>query len=244
MTLLARLLNPIVWRLPGRDARKLFSFARAEHGSMIDLQQAARATASAERASMYLRHASDEARHARMFANRSAELRRARGARSFGHPRADTEDLFDNLGELGFLAFVHRGERRGRAQFEVYRDYFARRGLERNEALFTAIIADEQRHERYTYELLVELAGGEKPAAVALKRSARWEAWRTWRRLGRAVVQPIYGLLMTVLYLVSMPLALLVRVVRPVRAGWRPPAQLTAPENPEESARGSGNEAD
>ena len=236
MAFLVRLLNPIVWRWPGRAARKLFSFALAEHGSMIDLQQAARATPSAERASMYLRHAGDEARHARLFANRSGELRQARGQQPFGHPNADTEDLFDRLGEVGFLAFVHRGEHRGRTQFESYRDYFAKRGQERDRALFEAIIADERRHESYTYELLVELAGGEEPARVALKKSARWSAWRAWRRAGRALAQRLYGLLMVLLYLASLPLALLVLLVRPTRSGWRERQSLPAADSAREPA--------
>src|SRR5262245_62042010 len=125
--LFARLTSPLVWRLPGHDAKKLFGFARAEHGSMIDLRAAAALTESVTRRALYLRHAMDESRHATMFSRRSAELRRMRGQPAFGAPSADTERLFERLGEVGFLAFVHRGERRGRAQFEAYRDYFARR---------------------------------------------------------------------------------------------------------------------
>ena len=182
MSRLAQVLNPIVWRLPGRAARKLHSFARAERGSMIDLMQAARTTPSAARAAMYLRHAADEARHARLFAQRSAELCRQRGREPLGEVRADTEALFERLGEVDFLAFVHRGERRGRAQFEAYHDYFVHRGAHEDASLFEGIIADERRHESYTRELLVELAGGEVAARAAMRRMGRWEAWRTWRR--------------------------------------------------------------
>jgi rubrerythrin len=225
MSRLAHLLNPIVWRLPGRPARKLFAFARAERGSMIDLMQAARTTPSPARAAMYLRHAADEARHARLFAQRSAELRRERGAEPLGEVRADTEDLFDRLGEIDFLAFVHRGEQRGRAQFETYHGYFVQRGARADSALFEAILADERRHESYTRELLVELAGGEAAARAALRRMARWEAWRTWRRAGRGLAAWVYAMLMFGLYVLTMPLAVLVRAVRPVRRGW-----LAAPD--------------
>ncbi|ACY13991.1 ferritin-like domain-containing protein [Haliangium ochraceum] len=238
MSRLARILNPIVWRLPGRPARKLLAFARAERGSMIDLAQAARTTPSSERAAMYLRHAADEARHARLFARRSDELRRAAGAESLGPVRADTEDLFDRLGEIDFLAFVHRGERRGRAQFEAYRDYFARRRAREDQALFEGIIADERQHERYTRELLCELAGGEQGAREALRRVARWEAWRRWRRAGRALAAQVYALAMFAVYLLALPLALLVRVVRPARRGWLPSAALG--ESPARPALGAG----
>lgn len=220
MSWLARMVSPIVWRVPGRPARKLFSFAHAEKSSMIDLLQAARATSSPERAALYLRHATDEMRHARLFAQRSAELCRARGSGPLGEVRADTEDLYERLGEVDFLAFVHRGERRGRAQFEAYRDYFARRGAEHDRALFEAVIADERRHESYTRELLLSLAG-EAGARAALRRVARWEAWRVWRRAGRAIAQRVYAILMMILYIVAVPLALLVRAVRPARSGWR-----------------------
>lgn len=224
MSRLARLLNPIVWRLPGRPARKLFAFARAERGSMIDLMQAARTTQSAARAAMYLRHATDEARHARLFAQRSAELRRERGAEPLGAVRADTEALFERLGELDFLAFVHRGERRGRAQFEAYQAYFVQRGAQQDAALFEGILADERRHESYTRDLLVALAGSEAAARVALRRMGRWEAWRTWRRAGQGLAQWVYAISMFGVYVLAAPMALLVRAVRPVRRGW----QLTA----------------
>lgn len=226
MSRLAQLLNPIVWRLPGRPARKLYSFARAERGSMIDLAQAARTTPSAARAAMYLRHAADEARHARLFAQRSAALRRERGAEPLGEVRADTEALFERLGEVDFLAFVHRGERRGRAQFEAYRDYFVHRGAHEDAALFEGIIADERRHESYTRELLVALAGSEAAARAAMRRMARWEAWRTWRRAGQGLAQRAYAISMFAVYVLALPVAVLVRAVRPVRRGW----QITAGE--------------
>ena len=221
MSWAARILDPIVWRIPGRAARKFFSFALAEHGSLLDLTLAARATSSSERAALYLRHAGDEARHAKLFAARSAALRQARGAEPFGDPRADTENLFERLGEVDFLAFVHRGERRGRRQFEAHRDYFARRGDSESRALFEGIIADEARHESYTRELLVELAGGEDSARAALRRAGRWKAWRTWRRMGRALTQRLYALLMMALYLAIAPMAVIVRIARPERTGWR-----------------------
>jgi hypothetical protein len=206
---LARLVTPIVWRVPGHQARKLAGFARAEQGSRIDLYAAARLSPSLARRAAYLRHALDETRHATMFARRADELRRAAGRAPYGPPRADTEQLYARLGELGFLAFVHRGERRGRQQFELYRDHFGRRGDERSRALFEAIISDERRHEDYTRALLVALAGGEAAARRELARAARWQAWRTWRRVGRTVVQPAFALTMTVVYVLLMPLVAL-----------------------------------
>jgi len=199
-----RAVTPIVWRVPGHRARKLYGFARAEQGSRIDLLHAAQRTPSLARRALYLRHAVDETRHAGMFWRRANELRPG-----FTPPVADTERLFERLGETRFLAFVHRGEQRGREQFELYQRHFAGRGDARTEALFQAILVDEERHERYTRELLVELAGGERAARKALRRVALWQAWRTWRRAGRVLANGLFVLAMTAIYLVCGPVAAL-----------------------------------
>ncbi len=221
--LLARIANPIVWRIPGHGARKLYGFSLAEHGSMLDLKAAAKLTPSPERAALYTRHLLDETRHAQMFALRSSELRAQDGAPSLGFPNADIENLFERLGEVRFLAFVHRGECRGRHQFETYRDWFARRGDNKTRAMFDAIVRDETRHESYTRELLVELAGGEAKARRELTKAALWEAWRTWRRIGRFGAEKLYFAIMLVLYVLMAPFALLGAVARPARKGWTTP---------------------
>jgi hypothetical protein len=215
---LAKLVNPIVWRIPGHGARKLFGFSLAEHGSMLDLSVAAQLAPSPERRALYLQHMLDEARHAQMFALRSAGLRLEDGQPSLGFPVADTEGLFECLGEVRFLAFVHRGESRGRQQFETYRDWFGQRGDRKTQAMFAAILKDELRHEQYTYDLLVELAGGVTQARAELRAAALWEAWRSWRRAGRFAAERLYFVLMLLIYGVSGPIALLVKGRQ--RAGW------------------------
>ena len=230
---LLHLVTPIVWRIPGHGARKLAGFARAEQGSRLDLLQAARLTTSLARRALYLRHAVDETRHAQMFTRRAAELREAEGRIPLGPPHADTEDLFVRLGERRFLAFVHRGERRGRQQFELYARHFGRRGDARTEAMFEAILGDEHRHERYTRELLVELCG-EAGAASELRRAAAWEAWRTWRRAGRWLASRMFAITMTAVYLIAAPLTALAafagrgRARRTRRAQWLLPAVSVA----------------
>ena len=232
---LAKVVNPVVWRIPGHGARKLYSFSLAEHGSMLDLKAAARLTPSADRAAAYVRHLLDETRHARMFAARSAELRAQEGRPSLGFPNADIENLFERLGEVRFLAFVHRGECRGRQQFETYRDWFARRGDTKTRAMFDAIVRDETRHETYTRELLVELAGGEAQARRELAKAALWEAWRTWRRIGRFGAEKLYFAVMTVLYVLLAPFVLIGALARPAQRGWTIP-----PGEAERDARGPG----
>ncbi|HEY0193260.1 MAG TPA: ferritin-like domain-containing protein, partial [Kofleriaceae bacterium] len=203
--------------------RKLYGFAQAEQASRIDLLQAAHRTASQARAARYLRHALDETRHAAMFWRRSSELRLAAQRAPFAPPVADTEDLFERLGEVRFLAFVHRGEQRGRRQFELYARHFGARGDARTRQLFDAILTDEHRHEDYTRALLVELVG-EAGARRELRKAALWAAWRAWRRAGRALSGAVYALAMTAVYLVAGPIAYVATRLSGQRTGWREPA--------------------
>jgi hypothetical protein len=220
--LLATVTAPFAFATRRRTARQLFRFALAEQESMLELRAAAARATSAERRALYLRHALDEERHATMFATHAAEIRRSLGLPGWGHPRADCEQLFDRLGENGFLAFVHRGERSGRIQFEVYARWFARRGDAKLRALFTALIPDEIGHERYTRELLVA-GSSEGGARRELRRIALWEGFRAWRRSGQGLAQVVYTGAMTVLYVALAPFAVLLRLARPERRGWRSP---------------------
>jgi hypothetical protein len=222
--LVIRAVTPLVWRVPGHGARKLYGFAQAEQGSRIDLLQAAHKTPSRERAALYLRHALDETRHAAMFWRRSTDLRLADGRAPFAPPVADTEDLFERLGEPRFLAFVHRGEQRGRRQFALYAKHFAARGDTRTRALFDAILADEARHERYTRDLLVELVGA-AAARRALRWAAMWAAWRAWRRAGRGMSAAVYTLAMIAVYAVAGPIAAIAGRLSGKRTGWRAPTK-------------------
>ena len=219
--LLARVTAPIAFATRARTARQLFRFALAEQESMLELRAAAAQCPSPERRAMYLRHALDEERHATAFARHAAEIRRAIGRPAWGHPRTACEALYERLGEPAFLAFVHRGERRGRVQFETYEAYFAARGEAKLRALFTALIGDEKHHESYTRDLLVSCAGGEGQARRALRRIALWEGFRVWRRSGQGLAALVYGASMLVLYLSLLPFAVLVRFMRPARGGWR-----------------------
>lgn len=222
--ILARISCGWVWRTPARSARMLHGFAHAEQASMLDLRLAARRTESSERAAAYLRHADDEARHCRMFCGRSAQLVEdaGRGGQALGHVRADYEALFDRLGELDFLAFVHWGEARAIRQFDAYVAYFEANHRERDATLLRSILVDERRHASYTGALLLELAGDERSMRRAIGRVRRWELGRTWLRSGRFLAERVYTVTMFALYVMAAPLALLVRLVRPVRKGWRP----------------------
>ncbi len=220
---LGRITGRWVWRSPARAAALLESFQRAEASSMLDLLAAAQGTSSDARRALYLRHALDEDRHARSFATRARELRaQPRGGRA-DLRAADFDALYDRLGELGFLAFVHRGEQRGRAQFEAQRDVLRARGDERGSALFAAILVDEIRHHEYTGRLLLELAGSRRAARALLRKIAVREAWWGWRRAGRVIARLLFSVLSGALFVLAAPLALAYRLSRPVPRGWLPP---------------------
>lgn len=225
--LLSRLVGPWAFATPARRAGKLYGFALAEQESMFELREAAALSTDPARRALYLRHALDESRHATMFWRRSAELWREAGGEAPPPLRPSSERLFERLGEEGFLAFVHRGERRGRGQFEAWRDVLSRPGGDaKTAALFEAIVVDERRHESYTGELLEAVAGGGRAARKALRRAALFEAWRGWRRAGRALALVAYAASMLVLYALVTPLALAVRA-RAAREprGWRSPGE-------------------
>ncbi len=218
--LLGRLTAPIAFATRARTARHLFRFALAEHESMLELRAAAARTPSPSRRALYLRHALDEERHATAFSLHSAEIRRTMGLSSYGPPRTGCEALFERLGEQAFLAFVHLGEQRGRAQFEAYIAFFEGRGNDKLRALFAALVGDERQHESYTRALLLEQAGSEGGARSSLRRMAFWEGLSRWRRAGQGLTRFVYAASMLLLYLSLMPFALVVRLSRPAR-GWR-----------------------
>lgn len=201
--------------------RKLHQFALAERASMVDMRQAARLTPSPERAAAYLRHADDEARHAHMFLRRAQEVARTSSLPAPGALRVDTEHLFDTLGEVAFLAFVHYGEARARRQFETYQDWFLANGRDKDHALFDAVLADERRHERYTYAFLCELSGSEAAAKAAVRRAFWWEAKRRWLRSGRTVATAIYFVCSWLLYVVLLVWVPVIRLARPALRRWQ-----------------------
>lgn len=204
--LLARLMRPLRWRSPASTSRMLLAFARAERSSFYDMMEAANATADLPRKAQYLAHAVDEARHAKMFTLRALELDPAR-ATDPALFQSDFEHLFTRLGEARFMAFVHLGERRGRAQMQLFRDELqqlegSKRADPKTKALLDAVLKDETQHERYSLALSTTLGG-------SLAGARAWELKRGWLRAGAAVTGFIFTVLMSVLYLLLFPLALI-----------------------------------
>ncbi len=203
---LTRLFAPFVWSSPRRAARMVHGFAHAERASVIDMQQAARHTPSPARAAQYLRHAADEWRHAQLFARLAHKLDAARS----GPVHVDTEHLYDTLGEASFLAFVHMGEQRGRAQFDAHLAHLAGRAPlpGRPRAVIRGVLRDEHQHAAYTGALLDEL---EPRRGGLVARMARRQLWRQWLRAGRALSSGLYLVTGGLLYVLCAPLFTLLR---------------------------------
>lgn len=203
---LARLMRPLRWRSPRSTSRMLLAFARAERSSFYDMMEAANATAHLARKAQYLAHAVDEARHAKMFTLRALELDPSR-ANDPALFHSDFEHLFTRLGEARFMAFVYLGERRGRAQMQLFRDELQQlegsaRADQKTKALLDAVMKDETQHESYSRALCTELGG-------SLARARAWEMKRGWLRAGAAVTGFIFTVSMSVLYLLLFPLAVI-----------------------------------
>lgn len=202
---LARLSRPLRWRSAPRTARMLLAFAEVERSSFHDMMEAANRTDDPRRRALYLRHATDERRHAEAFAARALELDPSLAADPSLY-RVTFEHLYDRLGEAQFVAFVHHGERRGHAQMAMYQaELTALQGTSRADPqtleLFASIVADEAHHERYTRALLA----GVLPGSVA--RAVLWELGRDWRRAGSALTDRLFFLGTAALYLLLAPLA-------------------------------------
>lgn len=202
-----------------RAARLLHGFARTEEQSQLELRQAARLCSDERRRARYLRHALDEARHAQAFAEHATELARAAGSAGFARPAAGCEDLYERLGELRFLAFVHAGERRGRIEFETFARLLRRRGRNALAELFENLVKDERQHEAYSARLLEELAG-EAGARRALRWAALSGTWREFRRRGRALAGVVYSATMLLVYATLAPFALAYRAFSPKPRGF------------------------
>lgn len=209
---------PWVFRSSAAHARQLRSLAQTEQGSYFSLQWAAQRCASVERQALYLRHAADEARHAQIFWSRAAALEAP-----VGPLLADAEDLFADLGEVRFLAFVHHAEARGREQFETYERYLASRARPEDAALFRGVCADERHHEGYSLKLLIELSGSDAAAQEHLRAVRFWEAWRAWKRSGRGAANVLYGVLIWALFPILLPYSLLVRLMPQHAGGFQEP---------------------
>ncbi|MFO0749420.1 MAG: hypothetical protein U1F43_27695 [Myxococcota bacterium] len=219
-----RATTPWAWRSRRRIAMKLMGFAATEHGSALDMLRAADRTHDARLRRLFFRHGLDEARHAQRFRDAAKALDPAAAELTRAHEKLHgvRQDLHERLGEVAFVAFVHRSEARAKAQFDVLAAHFSDHP-EHPELgrLFSEIGKDERGHVAYSRQLLDEWrAAGRAREVARAERSVRLSgAWQAWRRQGRRIGDVMVRLLLLALFIGVVPLFALMSRLGAKRAG-------------------------
>lgn len=232
-----RLLRPIhiwVWSDPGRRARKLLRFAETEACGGQDLSRAAELTSDGLLRQMFLRHASDEQRHAQLFRKRGRALVRGvpGGAETsfeanwFAPGERGLDDLrVDGENDASLLAFLHLSEKAAAGRFALYREVLA--ADPETQGLFNTILRDEAFHMTYTHQQLTRVAPRKSGAVLWKTRLGR--LWKAYLRIAAAVVGLLGTMILILQYAVLLPpFALLAkRYARREPQGWFPARSST-----------------
>lgn len=251
----ARRRDAAVWSDPERKLRTLESFARTEADGGRDIAAAARRASDKELRGHLERHARDELKHAELFHRRAQELRAQSGVGvqrddeldprydlSRGRPSSEVDAhgflklaLFDELGEVSYVAMLHVAEERAAALFERHSRLLHDDPTTR--AIFVEILKDEKYHVAYTGTTLArwrtEGRAGEVKAALKSARGSRF--LDGWKRLGMRSTAGIGRVVLFLSYYTAVvPFALGLRK-RPASEPWRVPPASTA-----DSLRGQG----
>jgi len=222
--------SEVSWRLPGWPVRLLTAFSQAERGSFYDMLAAAEATDKPDLRRKYFEHALQESNHHALFKERIAALgggktRAERAAEEAGYLNdsgiVGGVTLYERLGELDFLAFVHVAEAQALEQFHVYCD----RELPDPDTIhmLRTIMPDEKFHLTYTLRELKRRAkqGEEREVKWALFK-VRWRrAWEAWLRFARDFGHFMSTLWLSLIYgLLVPPFRLAARLET---GGWQSP---------------------
>jgi len=233
-----------LWSEPERTLRTLESFARTEADGGRDIAAAARRAQDEELRAHLERHAADEVRHAELFRRRAQELRAAHGVGAqrddeldprfdLARGRSSTEvdahgflklALFDELGEVAYVAMLHVAEQRAAALFARHA-----RALEQDratQAIFLEILKDEKYHVAYTGATLKRwrAQGRAREVGSALKSARGSRLLDGWKRLGMRSTAGLGRVVLCVAYYTAAaPFALALRRQSDPR-GWKPAA--------------------
>lgn len=207
---LLRPLHRLVWRDPARRARKLLHFAETEADGGRDLARAAELTSCPLLRRLFLRHASDEQRHAALFRRRGQALldtlprgtwpsfaaqALSPGERGLDDLRVDAERT-DSL-----LAFLHLSERAAAGRFAVYHQVLAADA--ETQSVFAEVLKDEVFHMTYTRTQLQRLAPRQAGRRLLVARLRR--LWRGYLRLATALASVLGGAVLLIQYFVLLP---------------------------------------
>jgi rubrerythrin len=210
---LDRLLRPIhhwVWDDPRRRARKLLSFAETEADGGRDLCRAAELTRDGLLRRLYLRHASDEHRHAELFRERGRALIRSlpRAAETsfeanwFAPGERGLDDLrVDGENDASLLAFLHLSEKAAAGRFALYQEVLA--ADPETQAVFSTILRDEIFHMTYTHQQLTRVAPRKWNTRLWKARMSR--LWKAYLRLAAAVAGLLGTLMLLLQYALFLP---------------------------------------
>jgi len=244
MSWLERRRYQAVWSDAHRALLTLESFAETEEDGGRDLLAAAPRIHDEEVLTHIRHHADDEVRHARLFRDRAQEVAEAQGrhlgaleedkgkAYDLSGTRAADQvnahgffqaGLFDEMGEVGYVAMLHVAEQRAAHIFTQHSAAARAAGDKATTEIFEEILKDEKYHVAWTATVLKRWRGEGRDAEVsrALKSAKRGRALDAWRRLGLRSASGFATVLICVLYWTALaPFGLIARLLRP-RAGWQ-----------------------
>ncbi len=215
---LARLL---FWRKP--DDR-LKEFAETEAYGARDLARAAEQVTDPWLRRQLIRHAQDEVRHAVLLEEQMtapAKESSGLGASVAGETGTDGAIDMDDMGEVGFIAFVHEAEKRATKEFALHKDALGEKG-----EFFESIMADEKRHVAWTGHALEryreEGRGAEVDKAL---RGFKWDRlYNTWMWFASRISWVMSSIILSVLYAVVLaPFSLL---AGRFESGWHSAGEL------------------
>ena len=225
--LVLRLAAPVAWRSERKIAQKLMGFSATERGSALDMMRAAELTSDADHRRLFFRHALDEHRHARRFAELATRIDPRVSIRSHEQHHAEPQDLYRRLGPTRFLAFVHLSESQAFRQFQTLARHFLTAKNPHAPALhslFSELAREEHVHVAYSRHLLERSfpeATRTHDVHAALRRERRVLAWAAWKRAGFRIGDRLVALLMLVLFIAVLPpFSLIKRLTRREPAAW------------------------
>jgi hypothetical protein len=218
---LSRLLGWSALRIRSHGALKMAELSHTAAGCGMDMLAATEETTCADLRRTFFRHALDEQKHARLFAQRATGLAGTRSRAGAvlddanyirSHGIRPVESLYSELGELRFMASVWLAELRSAQQLDVYAELLA--GDPEGVRMFQEIAKDERFHIAYSRRELDRFVrdghGKSVSRALLITRLHRFrDGWlRIMRRIGEVMAS---FWLLAVYFLILPPFALLAR---------------------------------
>lgn len=231
------LISWIVWNIPSRRPIKMAEFSHTEAGSSLDMMDAAEETPSAHLRKKFFRHALDEFRHSRLFAERSLALSSDNHAATVledaefaaSHGIRGEASLYSRLGETEFLAFVWLHEQQGARQFAIYSDLMKQDAV--SSGMFAEICSDEKFHVDYSRQELdgvTARANGASEVKAAIRRLRLRGFRESFLRMSRSFGDIMASLWLLLIYLLVIgPFSLLAKAPTETERFIRTPGSLT-----------------